>query len=61
MDESARQAAQMAIRVLRGERPADIPLKQVQSFALHVSRRSANAFGITLPEEVVASATRVIE
>lgn len=61
MDESARQAARMAIRVLEGATPAEIPLLQVQNFALHISKRSAAAFGITLPEELVNTAQRVVD
>lgn len=61
MDESARQAAAMALRVLKGESPADIPLKQVQNFTLHVSKRSARQFGLTLPDELVKTAAIVIE
>ena len=59
--EQVRRAAHLADKVLRGTKPADIPVEQPTTFELVVNMKTANALGITIPQSVLVQATRVIE
>ena len=55
-----RQTGRMVARVLRGERPGDIPVEQAQTLELAVNPAAAEAMGVTLPEALVARADIVV-
>jgi putative ABC transport system substrate-binding protein len=46
--------------VLKGEKPGDIPVRTAQGTDLHVNPKAAQAMGVTIPEAVVARASKVI-
>ena len=48
-------------RVLRGIKPADIPIEQPTRFELIINRKFAKAIGLTIPQEVMLRATEVVE
>jgi putative ABC transport system substrate-binding protein len=48
-----RQAGLYVARVLRGEKPADLPLVQATNFALKINLKTAKALGLFLPDEVI--------
>jgi putative ABC transport system substrate-binding protein len=56
-----RRGAHYVDRVLKGARPADMPIEQPTQFELVINRRSANALGVKIPASILVRADRVIE
>ncbi|MGD9509151.1 MAG: ABC transporter substrate-binding protein [Geminicoccaceae bacterium] len=56
-----RQTGRMVARVLRGEKPGDIPVEYAQTLELAVNPGAAEAMGVALPEALVARADIVVK
>ena len=48
-------------RILKGEKPSDLPVQRVTKVELFLNMKAANALGMSLPTALLGSADRVIE
>jgi putative ABC transport system substrate-binding protein len=55
------QAARLVARILRGERPQDLPVEGANKIELAINLKTARSLGITIPRDILVRADRVIE
>ena len=59
--DSYRRVAYFVDRILKGTKPADLPVEQPTKFELVINLRTAKQIGVTIPPEVLARANRLIK
>lgn len=55
------QTGEMALKVIKGEKPQDMPIENQKEFAITVNKKNADKIGITIPEDILNKAAKVIK
>ena len=61
LPETFRYAAAYVDKILKGRKPSELPVEQAARLEFAINLKTAKALGIALPQEIMLSATKLIE
>jgi putative ABC transport system substrate-binding protein len=61
LPDAYRQTARLVVKILKGDRPSDLPFERPARYELIVNLKAAKGIGLTIPDSFVLLADEVIE